>query len=95
MADLTQYTTPEFFIVPQDLPVGHNPLTAVSTYQAMKFAEAMKAIVEDMAEYRASIQSVGEGKYLRIRERQASILDGEGEWNLPPADEDHVGEDTA
>lgn len=94
MADLEQYKDPGFYMPPQDMPIYGSGLSDVAEYLSRKTAEAMKAIIDEFEQYRASIQTVGEGKYLRVREFTPSILDGEGEWNLPPADEDHVGEDT-
>lgn len=95
MADLEKYTDPGFYIIPRDTIILGNGLLQVNEYVAVKVSEAIAAIVKDAQEYRNNIQVVGEGKYLRVREVTPSILDGEGEWNLPPSDADHVGEDTA
>lgn len=92
MADLKQYTNPDFYIPPLDYPI--TTVTDLIRYQADKIAEAVAAVIAENESYRGSIQTVGEGKYLRMRENLPSILDGEGEWNLPPAEENHVGEDT-
>lgn len=92
MADLSKYTSPDFYLPPSDYPI--TTILDVVRYQADKIAEAMAAVIAEEQGYRDSIQTVGEGKYLRVREIVPSILDGEGEWNLPPADENHVGEDT-
>lgn len=94
MADLEKYTDPGFYMIPLDTPIYGNGLLELNEYLAGRIAAAVKGIVKDQQEYRDSLQAVGEGKYLRVRERQASILDGEGEWSLPPSDADHVGEDT-
>lgn len=94
MASLEDIQSPHFWIIPPETPTYGDVFRTIGTFYAERMSEAMKAIVKDNADYRAGIESVGDGKYLRVREQQPSILDGEGEWNLPPSEASHVGEDT-
>lgn len=87
-----KYKTPEYWLPTQGLTATER---AVEQAQKMAdFASLLSDIMERPLRLSNRVEAVGQGGFLRIRDRSASIMsppEGEGDWELPV--QNHVGED--